>query len=398
MRAAQILRRFVSPHLTKVHAKRRQAVFDVIDALVSSGRLSSAAMGRAIPGKVAPKHHIKKVDRLLGNVRLRNDLITFFAALAAVVLRKEQPLLLVDWTRLSGDFCALVAAVPLGGRALPIYFEVHPLPQWHNEQVQNMFLRRLSAHILPRRCTPILVTDAGYRPSWFAQVASLGWHFLGPLNPTTKTSADGRTWQYCRDFYGQARYKPRSLGEQLISKYRRVHGLLVSSKARRKGRRGPPAHKRASVKQAARRKATQPCVLATSLTSWSARDLVSLYRKRMQIEESFRDAKSHRFGWSLVHARSKRRERWSALLLLASLGMFAMHIFGWIAEQQQLHFRYQANTIRDRRVLSTFTLGLLLAERGEATFSPAELQAAVRSFADRVAAQPRGATSAFSCN
>ena len=42
----------------------------------------------------------------------------------------------------------------------------------------------------------------------------------------------------------------------------------------------------------------------------------------MQIEETIRDLKSHRFGFALRYARTKRAERLEALLLVAALASF----------------------------------------------------------------------------
>lgn len=40
------------------------------------------------------------------------------------------------------------------------------------------FLTRLKA-MLPNRCRPVIVTDAGFKVPWFKEVSALGWHFIG---------------------------------------------------------------------------------------------------------------------------------------------------------------------------------------------------------------------------
>ena len=84
----------------------------------------------------------------------------------------------------------------------------------------------------------------------------------------------------------------------------------------------------------------------------------------MKIEETFRDAKNHRFGWSLRHVRSGSAERLTILLLLASLAIIAVTMLGFEAERRRLHRGYQANTVK-HRVLSFFVLGLAVLRRGE---------------------------------
>jgi hypothetical protein len=364
--AAGILRRFIAPHLQQVHARRRAAVFDVAAAVIAGGRLGSSAIGRAFPGRVAPKHNIKRVDRLLGNEGVHKDLVLFFAAIAAALLKEASPIVLVDWTRLNNGFGALSAAVPLGGRAVPIYIEVHPMKKWHNTALHTAFLRRLKESVVPTHCTPIVVADAGFQIAWFADVKAAGWHFIGNLNPTLMTAHQSvnPVWKYVSAFFNDATFKARSLGSRMVSKTNPLTAKLVLFKPKPKGRKSPVAHKRASVHAQAKKKAKTPCVLATSLESWSAAALLQVYRERMQIEETFRDAKSHRFGLSLVHTKSVSSMRWATLLLLASLAMLTAHVVGAAAEAADTHRRYQANTVK-RRVLSKVTIGYLIMRCGD---------------------------------
>jgi len=81
----------------------------------------------------------------------------------------------------------------------------------------------------------------------------------------------------------------------------------------------------------------------------------------MQIEETFRDAKSPRFGMSLGYARTRSEDRANVLLLLASLTHLLAVLLGVAAENAQLQRRYQANTVTRKRVLSHATLGRLIA-------------------------------------
>ena len=77
----------------------------------------------------------------------------------------------------------------------------------------------------------------------------------------------------------------------------------------------------------------------------------------MQIEETFRDLKSHRFGWSFEDARTKSCARMAVMLLLAALASAMAMVAGLAAAAMGLERHYQANTIRTRRVLSLVYLG-----------------------------------------
>ena len=61
----------------------------------------------------------------------------------------------------------------------------------------------------------------------------------------------------------------------------------------------------------------EPWLLATSL-ELPPKQIVGLYAKRMQMELTFRDLKSHRFGWAFEDARSRSLPRMAIQILLYS--------------------------------------------------------------------------------
>jgi len=83
----------------------------------------------------------------------------------------------------------------------------------------------------------------------------------------------------------------------------------------------------------------------------------------MQIEEGFRDLKSDKFGFGLTISRSKNIERLNILLMIAALVTLCLWWIGLYAEQQGWHRHFQANTIRQRRVLSIPFLALRVIQR-----------------------------------
>jgi len=89
-----------------------------------------------------------------------------------------------------------------------------------------------------------------------------------------------------------------------------------------------------------------------------------LYAKRMQIEETFRDAKNHRFGWSLGGVQLSTTQRMATLLVLAALALAVVTLVGMGAERRGVHRAYQANTQR-KRVLSFFVLACAIIRRGD---------------------------------
>lgn len=85
-------------------------------------------------------------------------------------------------------------------------------------------------------------------------------------------------------------------------------------------RRGERARSRKNLK--AEQSAREPWLLATSLTSFNSQQIVALYAKRMQIEESFRDLKCDRHGCAFCYSLTRSGKRLAVLLLLHALATF----------------------------------------------------------------------------
>jgi hypothetical protein len=102
-----------------------------------------------------------------------------------------------------------------------------------------------------------------------------------------------------------------------------------------------------------------PWLLATSLPHdpRSPRRIMRLYAQRMQIEETFRDLKCHRWGFGLRYARCNSAGRLEILLLLGALATLTVWLIGLAGRALQLNRRLPANTERAREVLSTFFIG-----------------------------------------
>ncbi|EIS5907633.1 IS4/IS5 family transposase, partial [Salmonella enterica] len=94
----------------------------------------------------------------------------------------------------------------------------------------------------------------------------------------------------------------------------------------------------------------------TSTEEFKPREIMKLYSRRMQIEQNSRDEKSERFGFGLRASYSRSAGRLSVLSLLATLSTIVLWLIGYHAENTGLHLRYQANSIKSRRVISYLTL------------------------------------------
>jgi hypothetical protein len=363
MRVVAMVRELIGRCSSVVHAVRLATVVRLIEAIILGGKLSPATIGRSLRGSARPKHEIKKVDRLLGNPKMTLDRVPLFLAIAHRLLRgAERFVILVDWTQACGTHVALVAAVPVDGRALPIYSEVHPLKKLGNVAIEKRFLRALKA-IVPPECRCIVVSDAGFKGPFFSAILKCGWDFLGRVRGTTKAITSTGEKISKEEFYARASTTPVELGAfGLFVKQQIPCRLVLVRKRRRPGpKRSPPACKE---ERELRQSALDPWLLATSLSDGDAAGIVRLYAKRMQIEETFRDAKNHRFGWSLGSVRLSTPARAEILIALAALAYLVVTLIGMAVERSGRHRAYQANTEK-RRVLSFLVLATAMLRRAE---------------------------------
>lgn len=151
MHALVIVQQLVRTCCPRIHAARLTVILAVVGAAVRSRRLTLTELGRALIGLARVKHSIKRVDRLLGNRHLAGERIELYRALARrLVGARAGPVILVDWSDLSADrrWQLLRAAVPVSGRALTLYEEIHPLAHFANPRVHRAFLARLK-QLLP---------------------------------------------------------------------------------------------------------------------------------------------------------------------------------------------------------------------------------------------------------
>ena len=207
----------------------------------------------------------------------------------------------------------------------------------------------------------MIVSDAGFKGPFFRAVLKQGWDFVGRIRGTTKAISSAGETIAKEQFYARASTTPIALGSfGLFVKQQIPCRLVLVRKRRRPGpKRPPPACKE---EREMRQSALDPWLLATSMSEGDAASIVALYARRMQIEETFRDAKNHRFGWSLGDVRLSTPQRTAVLLTVAALAILVVTLIGMAAEQRGAHRAYQANTEK-RRVLSFLVLATAILRR-----------------------------------
>jgi hypothetical protein len=329
--------------LVKVWDLRRARCLAVlVVGLMRSKKLGVAEIGRCLPTPTTAKHHIKAVDRFLGNAKV--DLTPLWQALLTLAAgRPHQLPVLLDWSDLGNGFEVLRASVSYGARSLPVAWAT--TKKGHYGRSRNVFetnLCRVIKALLPPEVRPIIVADRGFtRASFFRALTQAGIGFVvrvrkdvhlmqgrgrGPLE--NRSIRRGQT----RDLV-DARY-----GEDARLPIRCVITLGWGS---------------------ARKVPTHPWYLVTNLgaESLSAEEVVRAYKKRMRIEQGFRDDKSLRFGFQLRSVHLTTPERYDRLFAIATLSLLLLVNIGALVEKRGWHRTFKANT-DPARTHSLFHLGL----------------------------------------
>lgn len=144
MVALSLLEQWLGRNCSSMHAGRRRALMKVLGALLQGGKAMLTDLGRHVVAGGYEKHVIKCAGWLIGNRLLHAGRLDVYRALAQWLLSQTpRPWIIIDWSDVElGRWhrsLMLKAAVPVGGRALTIYEEVHPLKRFNNSKTHRRF-------------------------------------------------------------------------------------------------------------------------------------------------------------------------------------------------------------------------------------------------------------------
>jgi len=357
MHAGELLRKVLVQSELVGHATRREALLKPVEALVRGTALSVTTLGRAISGEAYEKHRIKRVDVLLSNDLLYAERFGIYRELSRRIIGgAHRPLISVDWSDIGRkDTPILRASLSLRGRGFVLWEQTYSQREYNTAKAHTQFMKDLHS-IVPEHCTPVIITDAGFRAPWFRTVESLGWMWLGRVrnNGTCRALSSDDEWLKTRALYDRATDKAQDLGLMHLNQDAPLPTRLVLSakpQPKRRGARRNAEHYRQSKSY------REPWLLAASpALKASVTRIMKMYDTRMQIEESFRDLKSPRFGFGMRYSNSTKPRRVDILLLIATLATFALWLSGLAAEINKWRGKIQACT-RKRRTLSVVFVG-----------------------------------------
>ena len=353
------------------------SLLNCVTSVTQGSELSLTAMGR-MNGELnyaIEKHAIKRVDRLLKNPKLHQVRNIYYKMIASYFASIKHPLIHVDWSTVYNyNFVMLRAAVSIDGRAIVIYEEVYPEKMHTSPIAQRTFLSNLAA-ILPVHVVPIICSDAGFKIPWFKNIEEHDWYWLARTRGEVKCQLEGEDdWLAVHQHHKKASQSALELPNLSLSKSHQFpcRGVLYKGKDKRRknmNRQGIVTKDAINAKHA--KSAKEPWFLVSNLPAdkYLAHHLVNLYRRRMGIEESFRDVKNEYYGLGLRRSKSRNIERLQIILLIAMLASFYLLMLGKAAEMEGLHRYFQANTIKNKRILSYVFLGRRIIKHREYNLS-----------------------------
>jgi len=370
MHAGKLLHKIIGKSC-EIDKRILRTLFQAAETLTRCRKLSIFGIARALTRPAKVKHLIKCIDRLFGNKTLYSKKRQVYQAMINLLLQgNPRPIIVVDWSGLTrcGTYHFLRAAVTVKGRALTLYEQSYHISEYTNYKTHKRFLTVLKT-LLPINCHPIIITDAGFRNNWFRLVQSFGWDFVGRIRHNTLCKkGEKATWEPIKKLYCLATLSAKFMGEFLLAKSSCLSCYFYLMKQRKQYREnrnliGKKIQCSVSLKHA--KSGNEPWLIASSISPEiiSAEKIMMIYKKRMQIEEAFRDLKNTKNGFSLRHCRSFSKERLDIALLIGALATFVLWLIGMAAKQKNMQYDFQSNTIRNRNVLAVTNIGWQALER-----------------------------------
>lgn len=354
---------------TVIHKSRIKVLCEVVEAAICTKKLKLTAIGRGINTGIQERSGIQKVNRLLGNQHLHEERSIIAKNIAVLLIgNKEHPRIIVDWTKYSNSEDAVLrAALSAEGRSITIYEERHRIKKMGNGKVQKNFLIALKK-VLPKDCKAIIITDAGFHNDWFKEVLKLGWDYIGRLRGLKQLSpVEGNMFRPCKELFRLGTNKVKFLGEMIITKKNPMRGYVYIVKNKLAGRKA--LTKQGKVRKDKDSKAyskahREPWLLVSSLAGRNMEKKVqNAYACRMTIEEGIRDTKSSQYGFGLEDSKTVKKKRRDILLLIGMLASLIAWLTGKAGEAMNLHYQFQSNSIKHRRVISLVYLGCQLIRK-----------------------------------
>jgi hypothetical protein len=198
MQPMELLHKTLTKELPFIHKIRLNCLMDVCNTATQSHKLYLTGLGRNNLNTNKTGSNIQKVDRLLGNKHLHEERTSIYYTMSCWLIKNNlTPWIHIDWSCINAqtNLYILRASLSAKGLSIVLYEECYLKEKENNHATHKLFLKNLKA-LLPDSVKPIIVTDAGFRAPWFAEIIKLGWDFVGRLRNKNLISMDDESiWQ-----------------------------------------------------------------------------------------------------------------------------------------------------------------------------------------------------------
>jgi len=370
MHTVKVLHKYLSQSVPSIHATRLNVFMVAVQSLTHGARACITSMGRGLIGKAYVKHKIKRMDRLLSNKHLYQETRAVYSALTQQLLKGvSEPIIAIDWSPLCADqsWQLLRAAIPVGGRSLTLYEEVHPQSKLGNRKIQHQFLDQLKT-MVPDACRPIIVADSGFKTPFYQYIEKhLNWHWLGRIRGRDFLCRENATgqWFSAKSLHKKATVKAACLGSIQWVRSNPLSAFIVLVRQTKKYRKaltlkGKKRQSKNNNVHVKREREPWLLVASNSLQKRTPKQVVKIYRTRMQIEEGFRDCKAVHYGLCLSQNRRMNRQRRAILCLIAACAIFVLWCIGIAGKQTPIAKQVRVNSSSKRESYSVIFLARLL--------------------------------------
>ena len=334
---SQILAWLVA-NVQQMRQSRRKTLAAIVAAALLMKGVGVLALGRAMAGRVAAKHCIKRVWRFL-----RNDDLEVEALSAALFCSLCPPtgrvIILADWTDIE-PFQQLVFSLPRNGRALPFLsvtirkgtsFEAQEGAMVEGERQGLDMLARL----IPPETKPIIVADRGFgNTRWLGDIQKRGWHWVQRLSHIHTVNLSTHLGSL-KELGIRRGWRARDWGWGTMDEKEWGPIRLVT---------------------VFEWEAKEAWHLVTDLELEPPAEVIRIYKRRMWIEAMFRDLKNRDWGLGLDQVRLSEPERHQRHFIMLALAYVFLCAFGAAAETVGVDRLFKANT-SEERVLSLARIG-----------------------------------------
>ncbi len=326
--------RWINSRFRGEHKTRLRTLSAVAWGFLNVTRLGVCAIAEGIDSLTSVRHSIKRVWRFLRNAGVDPTVTMQVLCREAEALGRPMVVAL-DWVELRGGMRALVAGLCAGGgRALPLAWAVVSPSKFYRSQnsVEEGLLRLFSTFFTdPARV--VIVADRGFRrAALLTLLDSLGFGYV--VRVCGRVHVKGESYAGLLEDRPLVEREEFDLGwvsyrEDGIARTRIVARWL--------------------------RGCVEPWYLATNVEK-SLGKACKVYAMRMEIEEGFRDLKSHRYGKALRYVKLSSPDRYERLFIIWAVGTWLLHAQGLAAVRRDLHLGLSTASNR-RRDLSIVKIG-----------------------------------------